>query len=296
MRRLVVAACAACLLAPLPARAANGAVAGRIGVVAAENFYGDIARQIGGDTVAVTSILNNPAQDPHLFEATPAVARALAGADIAIANGAGYDPWMTKLLRATRHRGRVAIVVADLVGKKIGDNPHIWYDPQTMTALARRLAAVLANRDPAHAADDRKRLAAFLVSMAPIEARIAALRARLAGTRVAATEPVFGYMFHALGMTVLERRFQLAVMNGTEPSARDIATFENDLRSHRVKLLVYNAQAANPTATRMRQVARKAGVPVIGVTETEPPGLTWQQWMLSVLDEVARALPAPAPL
>ncbi len=289
MRRLLVVACAAALLACVPGFAR---AAGPIGIVAAENFYGDIARQIGGDTVVVTSILSNPAQDPHLFEASPAVARALARADIAIANGAGYDPWMTKLLRATRHRGQVAIVVADLVGKHIGDNPHIWYDPTTMPPLARRLAALLANRDPAHAAEDRKRLAAFLVSMAPIEARIAALRARLAGTEVAATEPVFGYMFAALGMTVLERRFQIAVMNGTEPSARDIATFENDLRSHRVKLLVYNAQAADPTATRMRQIAREAGVPVIGATETEPPGRTYQQWMLSMLDAVARALPA----
>ena len=122
MRRLVATAFAAALLVPLPATAF---AAGRIGVVAAENFYGDIARQIGGDTVDVTSVLDNPDQDPHMFEASPAVARALARADIAIANGAGYDPWMTKLLRATRHRGRVAIVVAGLVGKDIGDNPHI---------------------------------------------------------------------------------------------------------------------------------------------------------------------------
>ena len=136
-----------------------------IRVVAAENFYGDIARQIGGNTVTVTSILRNPDQDPHLFEASPSVARALAHASIAIASGADYDPWMEKLMAATRHPGRVAIVVAHLVGRKPGDNPHIWYDPKTMPALARRLAAILEAQDPAHAAADRQRLAAFEASM-----------------------------------------------------------------------------------------------------------------------------------
>ncbi len=278
---------AACLLVPAQALAAAP-----IRVVAAENVYGDVAAQLGGDSVSVTSILSNPDQDPHMFEAGPAAARALAGADITIANGAGYDPWMTKLLRATRRRGRIGIVVARLLGRRRGDNPHIWYDPTTMPTLARRLATTLENLDPAHAAADRARLAGFIASMAPIETRIALLRARLAGTEVAATEPVFGYMFHALGMTVLEGRFQLAVMNATEPSAADIATFENDLRSGKIRLLVTNAQVADPIAGRMARIARVAGVPVIGAAETEPPGMTYQQWMLAMLAAVDRALPA----
>jgi zinc/manganese transport system substrate-binding protein len=274
------------LLAPLAPRAAD-----RIPVVAAENFYGDVASQVGGDTVAVTSILSNPDQDPHLFEASPSVARALAHARIAIANGAGYDPWMQKLLAAAKRADRIGIVVADLVGKKPGENPHIWYDPATMAALARHLAAALEKTDPAHAADDRKRLAAFETSIHAIEARIAAMRARLAGTQVTATEPVFGYMFAALGMQVRNMRFQLAVMNGTEPGAADIAAFENDLRTRRVKLLVTNAQASDGIARRMEKLAREAGVPVIAASETEPPGLTYQQWMTQALDAVDRALP-----
>lgn len=288
--------CPTLLIAAFLAVAATSTAfaAGPIQIVAAENFYGDVASQIGGDTVAVTSVLNNPDQDPHLFEASPSVARALAQARIAVASGAGYDPWMHALLEATHAPGRVEIVVADLVGRTPGDNPHIWYDPDTMPAFATHLAATLERLDPAHAAADRERLATFLASLKPIEARIAALRARLKGTEAAATEPVFGYMFQALGMVVREQKFQLAVMNATEPAARDVATFENDLRSHRVKLLVYNAQATDEIATRMKRLALAAGVPVVGVTETEPPGTTWQQWMMTTLDAVDRALPASA--
>lgn len=281
------------LLAAIVAFAAPVAAwaAGPIRVVAAENFYGDIASQIGGDTVAVTSILSNPDQDPHLFEASPSTARALARAQIAIASGAGYDPWMHALLAATHSRGRVEILVAGLVGRVPGDNPHIWYDPKTMPALARHLAATLEHLDPAHAEADRARLAAFLASVKPVEAKIAALRRRLAGTEVAATEPVFGYMLDALGMVSLEPGFQQAVMNATEPSARDVAGFEHDLRTHRAKLLIYNAQASDEIATRMKRLAEAAGVPVVGVTETEPPGTNWQQWMLATLGAVDQALP-----
>ncbi|MDE2335403.1 MAG: zinc ABC transporter substrate-binding protein [Rhodospirillales bacterium] len=276
----------ACLLVPAPALAAAP-----IRIVAAERVYADVASQIGGNTVAVTAILSNPDQDPHLFEASPSVARALARADIAIANGAGYDSWMTALLRATRRRGRVVIVAARLIGRRRGDNPHIWYDPTTMPAFARRLAATLENRDPVHAAADRGRLAAFEASMAPIETRIALLRARLAGTPVAATEPVFDDMLRALGMTVLEGRFQIAVMNATEPSAADIAAFETDLRERRVRLLVTNAQVADPIARRMARIAREAGIPVLPAAETEPPGMSYQRWMLAMLAAVERALP-----
>ncbi len=132
---------------------------------------------------------------------------------------------------------RKTIVVADLVGKKTGDNPHIWYDPRTMPALAKALADTLSSEDPAHKAEYEKRLAQFDESMKPIQAKIDELRGRLAGVPVTATEPVFGYMFQALGMTDRNQSFQLAVMNDTEPSASDIAAFENDLKTHRVKLL-----------------------------------------------------------
>ncbi len=127
--------------------------------------------------------------------------------------------------------------------------------------------------------------------MQPIQAKIAALRARLSGTPATATEPVFGYMFDALGMTVRNASFQLSVMNNTEPSASDVAAFENDLKTHQVKLLVYNSQASDPVAARMEKLAKAAHVPLVGATETEPPGKSYQAWMLGELDAVDRALP-----
>jgi zinc/manganese transport system substrate-binding protein len=275
----------AALLAPAAAAAAVP-----ISVVAAENFYGDVAQQIGGSAVAVRSILGNPAQDPHLFEASPSVARALATARLVIYNGLDYDPWMATLIGAAGSGNRKAIVVAELVGKSLGDNPHIWYAPRTMPALAAVLANDLGTADPANAAYFQQRLARFQQSMQPIDARIATLRARFAGMPVTATEPVFGYMLAALGMQVRNRRFQLAVMNDTEPSAADVAAFENDLRNRAVRLLVYNSQATEPLAARMVEIARASHIPVVAVTETEPPDMRYQAWMASALDAVDRAL------
>jgi zinc/manganese transport system substrate-binding protein len=267
------------------------AAADAITIVAAENFYGDVAQQIGGSAVSVTSILTNPDQDPHLFEASPSVARAISAAKIVIYSGIDYDPWVEKLLGAAKSSDRKTIVVAELVGKKSGDNPHIWYDVSTMSIFAKTFADDLGSADPAHRADYQQRLAQFEKSLEPIEAKIAELKARLAGTKVTATEPVFGYMIDALGMNSRNPAFQLAVMNNTEPSASDVAGFEDDLKQHKVRLLIYNSQASDPIAERMMNLAKASGIPVVGANETEPPGLTYQAWMKSELDAVDRALP-----
>lgn len=274
----------------LPAQAQPSAQP--VNIVAAENFYGDVATQIGGSAVHVSSILSNPDQDPHLFEASPSVARAVSAARIVVYNGIDYDPWMSKLLGAANATGREVIVIADLSGHKAGDNPHIWYDIDTMTACAKAVTNALSTVDPLHRAGYEQRLARFVQSMAPIQAKILALRQRLAGTPVTATEPVFGYMLAALGMQVRNERFQLAVMNNTEPGAADVAAFERDLKTHAVDLLVYNAQASDPIAARMERLAKASHIPVVGASETEPPGTTYQQWMASELNAVDRALPA----
>ena len=260
-------------------------------VVAAENFYGDVAKQIGGAEIKVTSILSNPDQDPHLFEASPSVARDISAARIVIYNGVDYDAWMEKLLGAARSTNRTVIVVADIIGKKPGDNPHLWYDPATMLAFAKTLADNLGSADAPHRADYQQRLTDFQKSVQPIQEKIAALRARLAGTPVTATEPVFGYMFDALGMQVMDQSFQLSVMNNTEPSASDVTAFENGLKTHQVKLFVYNSQASDAVAARMEKLARASHIPVVGATETEPKGKNYQAWMLGELDAVDRALP-----
>ena len=181
---------------------------------------------------------------------------------------------MTKLLAASRSPDRKVIIVADLVHRKSGDNPHLWYDPPTMPAYARALAAELSERDPAHKRDYDQRLRVFLASMQPLEARIAELRRKYGGIDVTATEPVFGYMSAALGFRMRNERFQLAVMNGAEPRASDVAAFETDLRKHAVRLLFYNSQATDAAAQRLVRIARQSKIPVVGVTETEPPGKT----------------------
>lgn len=266
------------------------ALALAITIVAAENFYGDVARQLGGAHVQVTSILNNPDQDPHLFEVSPSVARAVSAARIVVYNGIDYDPWVPKLLGAARSANRTTIVVANLVGKRPGDNPHIWYDPRTMLAYAKALTTDLEQTDPSNRADYERGLRAFEASLGPIEARIAAMRLRFAGMQVTATEPVFGYMLDALGMKVLNARFQLDVMNNTEPGAAEVAAFQNSITTHEVRMLVYNSQASDPVAARMRNLAIASHVPVMGATETEPPGMTYQAWMSNELDAVDKAL------
>jgi zinc/manganese transport system substrate-binding protein len=290
MKNLTVAAAFALLLGG-PAWAEDAAKP--VNIVAAENFYGDVAKQIGGPDVAVDSILSNPDQDPHLFEVSPSVARAISAARIVIYSGIDYDPWMEKLLAATSSARRKTIVVAALAHRKTGDNPHVWYDPAAMLAYAKTLTEMLVAEDPAHREDYQRRAARFEATLVPVQATIARLRDRLAGTPVTATEPIFGYMFQALGMEVRNSAFQLAIMNDTEPSAADIAAFENDLKSHKVKLLIYNSQATDPTAERMEKIARAAHVPVVGATETEPSGVDYQRWMLSELDAVDKALPGP---
>ena len=281
---LVIAGLAAAL-AGLPLARADP-----IKVVAAEKVYGDIAGQIGGGNVTVTSILTSPGQDPHEFEASASTARAIATARLVIYNGADYDPWAVRLLSASGSPSRERIEVAKLVHKEPGDNPHLWYEPAAVSALAAVLAARLTQLDPEHGADYARDLAAFEATMRTLREHIAALRAKYAGTAVTATEPVFDYMADALGLVMRNGRFQLAVMNGTEPSPGAIAAFDNDLRTHAVKVLLYNRQTTQALAERMRSLAGAAGVPVVAITETEPPGLSYQEWMLKQLDALERAL------
>ncbi|MGB6892038.1 MAG: zinc ABC transporter substrate-binding protein [Xanthobacteraceae bacterium] len=270
------------------------AAGGKIAIVAAENFYGDLAKQIGGDEVSVASVLSNPDQDPHLFETAPSVVRNVAAAQVVIYNGADYDPWMERLLEVTPKPGRVVIVAADLIHKKAGDNPHLWYDPSTMPTLAKALSAALSTADAAHADNYATRLKIFLASLQPLNDKIAAIRAKYAGTVVAATEPVFGYMAAALHLTMLERHFQLAVMNNTEPSTSDLAAFEDDLKTHKIRVLLSNGQASDKIVQHLVALARAANVPVVSVTETCPRGLSYQNWMLGELNETETALGGPS--
>lgn len=270
--------------------AAPATAADAVSVAAAENMYGDIAAQIAGDHAAVSSLISSPAQDPHLFEAAPSAVRMVADATIVIVNGAGYDPWMDKLLKAAPNPKRGVISAAALAGRKPGDNPHLWYDPATMPRVAEAIAGTLTAADPAHATDYAKNLNTLLGSLARITARVAALRDKYKGTPVTATEPVFGPMAQAIGLTMRNQRFQLATMNDTEPTAHDLAEFERDLKEHRVKALIDNAQVSRLLTTRLRDLAAASKIPVVAVTETMPAGTHFQDWVLSELDALDKAL------
>jgi zinc/manganese transport system substrate-binding protein len=271
----------------------GGRASAAVRIVAAENFYGDVSKQIGGDHVEVTSILTNPDQDPHLFTANVDTAKAVADAQIVIYSGIDYDPWMEQMNAAHPSGQRLAIDVSKLTHAAPGDNPHIWYDPKTMPALAKKLTVILSVRDPSHVAAYRANLAAFLSSLQPLDAKIAALRSKYAGIDALATEPVFGYMSGALGFEMHAMGFQNHVMNNVEPTARESEEFETLLKSKKVKILFYNGQASDPVAARMQTVAHSSGVPVVGVSETEPAGMTYVPWMLYQLDAVEKALASP---
>lgn len=285
-RSLLAAALAAFVLsAAVPA-----AAAGPIRIVAAENFYGALAGQIGGDAVEVTSILSSPDQDPHLFEASPSTARALAGADIVIYNGAGYDGWIDRLLSASARPDADLIVAAKLVGATTGDNPHLWYKPKTFPAVAEALADDLSAMAPEHAARFAANLRTFEKSFAAVQDTVQTIRKRYSGTKVTATEPVFNDMAEALGFDIENTAFQLAMMNDTEPGPQTVAAFEKSLGDGSIRLLFYNSQVSDPAAERLVAEARRNGVAVVGVTETMPRGVTIAGWLSNQLEAVEGAL------
>jgi len=262
-------------------------------IVAAENFYGGVAQQIAGSDSTIKSILTNPNQDPHEFTTNASTAKAVADADIVIYSGINYDPWMDKLLGTSGKLGRVAINVAELIGAKEGDNPHVWYAPPTMPALGAKLVEVLSKINPTQAGDYQKRLDDFNASMKPELDKITSIKASAAGLQVTATEPVFGYMAQALGFKVLNYDFQIKIMNDAEPTADETAAFEESLTSKTAKILFYNSQVTDPTTDRLQKMAKAAGIPVVGVTETQPPDQkSYVDWMMHELDGVQTALNA----
>lgn len=269
---------------------ASSSSSSTVPVVAAENFYGDIAGQLGGAHVTVTSILSNPNADPHEYESSPHDAVLISSARLVIMNGAGYDSWMQHLLNAAPSSGRQVIVAASLNGLATGDNPHLWYDVAAMKKTAHAITAALTQINPAARAYFAGRATHFATSLLPLERRIAAVRRRFAGTPVAETEPVFAYMIRALGLRVSEGSFQRAIEEGNDPPPGAVAAFETALHRHTVKALVYNKQAVTPTTETVASIARGEGIPVIGVTETEPAGASYQSWLLDEVNAIAGGL------
>jgi zinc/manganese transport system substrate-binding protein len=261
-------------------------------VVASTNVYGDIAQQLGGGRVHVRSILSDPNADPHLFEPGTKNGLAIAQAKLVIQNGLGYDAFMDKLETAAPSSARTTLVIADLLGVHGKDaNPHLWYDVPRLPAIAAGIERALVRADPKGKQHYVAALARFDRSLGPLQATVAAIRRAHAGAPVAYTEPVPGYLTAAAGLRNLAPTgFTRAIEDGSEPSAAAVAAMTALVRDRRVRVLLYNSQAVSPITSRIRAAARAAGVPVVPVTETLPPGLSFQAWQTKQAKALQAAL------
>ncbi len=262
-------------------------------VVAAENFWGSIARQIGGAHAYVTSIIVNPALDPHSYEPTSADARALAVAQLAIVNGVGYDPWAPRLLAADPLPGRLTLNVGSLFGLREGDNPHRWYDPAEVIGVATRIASDLERLDPRWRRYFAARLGAFVHrGLAAYTNEIATIRARYGGVPVGASESIFALQAPALGLRLMTPpSFMDAISEGTEVTAQDVVTVEHQITARLIRVWIYNSQNVTPEIERLNGLARAAGIPIVRVTETlSPASDSFQQWQVAQLRALAAAL------
>ena len=266
---------------------------GRIVAVGAENEYADVIQQVGGKYVQVSAIMSNPNTDPHTFEASASVGRLVNAAQLVVQNGLGYDTFMNAIENAVPDSSRQVIVVQKLLGlPESTPNPHLWYQPGTMPAAANAIAADLAALQPAHAAYFKANAAAFTGSLAAWNDAIAAFKAEYPGTPVATTEPVADYLLQAAGAdNRTPWAFQADIMNGTDPSAQDVATERSLFTQHKVKVLLYNQQVTDSLTESFISMARTNGIPVVGVYETMPePGYHYQSWMLAEVRDLQEAV------
>jgi zinc/manganese transport system substrate-binding protein len=278
-------------LAVLPVSAAPAGT-GRLDVVAAENVYGDIAAQIGGSRIHVTSVLTDPNADPHLFEPGTRNGLAVAQAKLVIQNGLGYDAFMERLERAAPSKSRTVVTIADALGIHGRDaNPHLWYDVPKLSTIAGAIAAGLERADPAGTVTYAAGLKRFLAQCSALRGEVHLLRTRYSGSPVAYTEPVPGYLLAAAHIRNLApSSFTRAIEEGTEPTPAAVAAMTSLVTKRKVKVLLYNSQAVSPITARIRSAAVAHGIPVVGVSETLPPHLRFQQWQLRQAQALAEAL------
>jgi zinc/manganese transport system substrate-binding protein len=266
---------------------------GKVEVVAAENFWGSIATQVGGDRAHVTSVIANPDTDPHDYEPTPADAKLIAGAKYVIVNGAGYDAWAPKLLAANPVAGRVVLTISDFIGVKEGDNPHMWYSPTYVSRVVDKIASDLAAIDSGSGSYFEQQRAAYQVTgLKPYHDTINTIRTKYKGTPVGATESIFSYMATDTGLNLITPSDYLkAVSEGTDPSPSDKATVLKQISGKMIKVFVFNTQNSTPDVKSLVDKAKAQGVPTPRVTETLAPAtVTFQDWQTNQLKELLAAL------
>jgi zinc/manganese transport system substrate-binding protein len=295
LRVVVVLVAGLCLLAGCGGSATSspGPIAGRLQVVAAENFWGSIAGQLGGSRVAVTSIIVNPNTDPHSYEPTASDGIALARSQMAIVNGIGYDAWAPKLIAANPSRSRLVLTVGDLLGRKQGDNPHQWYSPSSVQRVIDGIVADYKRLDPSNAAYyDRQRASFETRGLAQYHGLLREIRSRYAGVPVGYSESIFQPLGQALGLRLITPySFAKAIAEGTDVSAADKLTVDIQTQSRQIRVWVYNSQNATPDVQRVNQIARQARIPITTITETlTPASATFEQWQVAELTRLGQAL------
>lgn len=265
----------------------------KVNVVAAENFWGDIAKQIGGDHVNVTSVITDPNADPHLYESDARTAAAVSDAQLVIVNGLGYDDFMGKMLSASPNPDRKVLTAADVMQiSGTNANPHIWYDIAKVPQVGSAIAAQLGALDPADARIFTGNAKAFSDSLAAINAAIANIRTKYAGAPVGYTERVPGYLLDAAGLKLATpASFAQAIEDGNDPSPADNSAIDIAVKNKAIKVLLYNAQATSPATDSLKALAQQSGLTIVGVTETLPTtDANFQAWQLRQINELTSAL------
>ena len=269
------------------------AASGKVEVVAAENFWGSIATQVGGDKVHVASIITNPDTDPHDYEAKPEDAKKIAVANYVIINGAGYDPWAPKLLEANPVTGRQILDIGDLVGVKEGGNAHFWYSPDFVYEVIDQITADLKKIDSGDSIYfDTQRSNYKNYGLKDYGDTIAAIKKKYSGAPVGATESIFVYSARATGLNLITPPdYMKAISEGTDPSASDKATVDQQVTGKKVKVLVFNMQNSTPSVQAVATKAKAVGIPVVEVTETLAPAwVSFQDWQTAQLKALLKSL------
>jgi len=261
-------------------------------VVAAENFWGSIISQLGGSHAQVVSLITNPNTDPHSYEPTAADARVLAGSQLVVENGIGYDPWVDKLLSADP-AGITTLDVGARLGLADGDNPHRWYNPSDVRTVIGQMTSDLQKLDPVDRAYFAQRRVHFeRVTLEPYDAAILAIRAKYSGRPVGASESIVAVMAPALGLDLITPpSFLKAISEGTDVSVADKETIDTQIRDHQIQIYIYNTQNVTPDVQAQLREARAEHIPVATITETlEPASATYQVWQTRQLLGIEAAL------
>ncbi|WOT39785.1 metal ABC transporter solute-binding protein, Zn/Mn family [Streptomyces coeruleorubidus] len=267
----------------------------KVPVVASTNVYGDIVRSIGADKVDVTSVISDPDQDPHSYEADTQNQLALSKAKVVVENGGGYDDFVDRMLKSGHNDAAQVINAVRISGKTAPKgsalNEHVWYDFPTVARVADRISAALAKADPADAAAFRKNATAFKAELTPLEAKEARIKKEHGGEAVAITEPVPLYMTEASGLVNrTPAAFSEAIEEGDDVSPRVLQESLALFGGRKVEVLVYNEQTSGPQTEKSEAAAKAAGIPVVPVTETLPKGEDYLGWMTANVDALASAL------